>query len=295
MIRIGTRGSKLALYQANKVAEMLKNLGYDVEVKIIKTTGDRVLNKKLSDIGIGVFTKELDLAMLNNEIDIAVHSLKDIPTIWNENLMVGAVLERDSYYDLLIWNKGKDIDFDEDSEVVIGTSSLRRRAFLKFIYPNAKFELLRGNVDTRLRKLREGFYDAIVLSEAGIIRLGINLDDYFRYKRLNILPAPAQGIIAVACRRDDKKMREILKNINHKKTYLESLCERTALNEFGGGCSVPFGALAFYDGKNELLKLKAGVVINDELKEASGEIECGIDEIDKAVELGKKIGLKLKN
>ena len=206
MIKIGTRGSKLALYQANKVADLLKTLGYDVKIKIIKTTGDRVLDKKLSDIGIGVFTKELDLAMLNNEIDIAVHSLKDIPTIWNENLIVGAVLERDSYYDLLIWNKN--VDFDENSEVVIGTSSLRRRALLRFIYPNAKFELLRGNVDTRLRKLKEGFYDAIVLSEAGITRLGINLDD-FNYKRLNILPAPAQGIIAVACKRDDKEMRNI--------------------------------------------------------------------------------------
>jgi hydroxymethylbilane synthase len=214
MIKIGTRGSKLALYQANKVADLLKTLGYDVKIKIIKTTGDRVLDKKLSDIGIGVFTKELDLAMLNNEIDIAVHSLKDIPTIWNENLIVGAVLERDSYYDLLIWNKN--VDFDENSEVVIGTSSLRRRAFLRFIYPNAKFELLRGNVDTRLRKLKEGFYDAIVLSEAGITRLGINLDD-FNYKRLNILPAPAQGIIAVACKRDDKEMRNILREINHKK------------------------------------------------------------------------------
>lgn len=246
MIRIGTRGSKLALYQANKVAELLKNLGYKVEIKIIKTTGDRVLDKKLSDIGIGVFTKELDLAMLNNEIDIAVHSLKDIPTIWNENLMVGAVLERDSYHDLLIWNK--DIDFNEDSKIVIGTSSMRRRAFLKFIYPNAKFELLRGNVDTRLRKLKEGLYDAIVLSEAGIIRLGVSLED-FNYKRLDILPAPAQGIIAVACKRDDEEMKSILKEINHERTYLESLCERTALNEFGGGCSVPFGALAVYDEK----------------------------------------------
>ncbi|XRO77500.1 hydroxymethylbilane synthase [Methanocaldococcus sp. 10A] len=292
MIRIGTRGSKLALYQANKVVEMLKNLGYDVEIKIIKTTGDRVLDKKLSDIGIGVFTKELDLAMLNNEIDMAVHSLKDIPTIWNENLMVGAVLERDSYYDLLIWNK--DIDFDENSEIVIGTSSLRRRAFLKFIYTNAKFELLRGNVDTRLRKLKDGLYDAIVLSEAGIMRLGINLDD-FNYKRLDILPAPAQGIIAVACKRDDKEMRNILKEINHEKTYLESTCERTALNEFGGGCSVPFGALAIYDEKNKTLKLDAGVVINDELKKTFGEIKCKIDDVDKAIELGKKIGIKLKS
>ncbi|MEO2116957.1 MAG: hydroxymethylbilane synthase [Methanocaldococcus sp.] len=293
MIRIGTRGSKLALYQANKVAELLKNLGYEVEVKIIKTTGDRVLDKKLSDIGIGVFTKELDLAMLNNEIDIAVHSLKDIPTIWNENLMVGAVLERDSYYDLLIWDKDKDIDF-ENSKIVIGTSSMRRRAFLKFIYPNAKFELLRGNVDTRLKKLRDGLYDAIVLSEAGIIRLGINLDD-FNYKRLNILPAPAQGIIAVACKRDDEEMKNILKEINHNKTYLESLCERTALNQFGGGCSVPFGALAVYDEKNELLKLNAGVVIGDELKTACGEIKCKIDDINKAIELGKKVGINLKN
>ena len=292
MIRIGTRGSKLALYQANKVADLLKNLGYNVEIKIIKTTGDRVLNKKLSEIGIGVFTKELDLAMLNDEIDIAVHSLKDIPTIWNENLMVGSVLERDSYYDLLIWNK--DVEFDENSEIVIGTSSLRRRAFLRFIYPNAKFELLRGNVDTRLRKLKEGLYDAIVLSEAGIVRLGISLED-FNYKRLDILPAPAQGIIAVACKRDDKEMIEILREINHEKTYLESICERTALNEFGGGCSVPFGALAIYDEKNGTLKLDASVVINNELKKASGKIKCNIGEIDRAIELGKATGEKLKS
>ncbi len=291
MIRIGTRGSKLALYQANKVAEKLKNIGYDVEIKIIKTTGDRVLDKKLSDIGIGVFTKELDLALLNNEIDIAVHSLKDIPTVWNENLIIGAVLERDSYYDLLIWNKDK--DFDEDSEIVIGTSSLRRRAFLKFLYPNAKFKLLRGNVDTRLRKLKEGLYDAIVLSETGIIRLGIDLSD-FKYKRLNILPAPAQGIIAVACKKDDKDIVNILEKINHEKTYLESICERTALNEFGGGCSVPMGALAIYDEKNELLKLDAGVVINNEIKKVCGEIKCKVKDINKAVELGKKIGKKLK-
>ncbi|CAB3287228.1 putative porphobilinogen deaminase [Methanocaldococcus lauensis] len=291
MIRIGTRGSKLALYQANKVSEKLKNIGYDVEIKIIKTTGDKILDKKLSDIGIGVFTKELDLALLNNEIDIAVHSLKDIPTVWNENLIIGAVLERDSYYDLLIWNKDK--DFDEDSEIVIGTSSLRRRSFLKFIFKNAKFKLLRGNVDTRLRKLKEGLYDAIVLSEAGIIRLGIDLSD-FKYKRLNILPAPAQGIIAVACKKDDKNLRKILEKINDEKTYLESTCERTALNEFGGGCSVPMGALAIYDEKDELLKLDAGVIINDKIKKACGEIKCKVKDINKAVELGKKIGKKLK-
>ncbi|NPA62599.1 MAG: hydroxymethylbilane synthase [Methanococci archaeon] len=292
MLRIGTRGSKLALYQANKVAELLKNLGYEVEIIIKKTTGDKILDKKLSEIGMGVFTKELDLALMNNEIDIAVHSFKDVPTIWNENLMIGAVLERDSYYDLIIWNKNKDLDLDK--EITVGTSSIRRRSFLKAMYPNIKFKLLRGNVDTRLKKLKEGQYDAIVLSEAGIIRLNIDLSD-FNYRRLDITPSPAQGVIAVACRREDNKIKEILEKINHKKTFLECLCERTALNEFGGGCSVPFGALSIYDEDKKILTLKATVFLNGKLKHASGKINCEIDDLDSAITLGKTIGKRLKD
>ncbi|ENN96701.1 porphobilinogen deaminase [Methanocaldococcus villosus KIN24-T80] len=274
---VGTRGSKLALCQTEKVVNELKKLGYDVNIKIIKTTGDKILDKKLSDIGIGVFTKELDLALLNNEIDIAVHSYKDIPTVWHDELTVAAVLKRDSPYDLMIWRKDvKDIK-------VIGTSSQRRRAFLKELYPNAEFKLLRGNVDTRLRKLRDKMYDAIVLAEAGIERLKIDLSE-FNYKRLNILPAPAQGIIAVACRKGDREIINILKKINHEESYLLAECERAALRAFGGGCLEPFGALAEY--KDNILYLKAKTI----KKEALGRVRCKIDDIKMARQLGEDIG-----
>ncbi len=280
-ITIGTRGSKLALYQAEKVAEELKKIGIESKIKIIKTTGDKVQNKKISDIGIGVFTKELDIALLNNNIDIAVHSLKDIPTIWNKNLDY-VVLKRDGYKDLLIYREIKD-------NLTIGTSSIRRRAFLKLIYPNAKFKLLRGNVDTRLKKLKSGEYDAIVLSEVSIKRLNIELD--FDYIPLPILPAPAQGVIAIAYKKDNQTIKNILQKINHKKTYLECLAERTALNVFGSGCSVPFGAYGEY--RDGYLHLKVGVA-NDEYKELEDKIKCSLDDINKAKELGRRLGEMLR-
>ncbi|WP_456472629.1 hydroxymethylbilane synthase [Methanocaldococcus sp.] len=278
---IGSRGSKLALYQAKCVAEKLKKLGYDVNLKIIKTKGDKILNKKLSDIGIGVFTKELDLALLNNEIDIAVHSLKDIPTVWNDELDF-IVLERDYPNDLLIANK--------ENIKIIGTSSLRRRAFLKHIYPNVEFKLLRGNVDTRIKKLKNDEYDAIVLSEAGVRRLNIDLSDFLIIK-LPILPAPGQGVIAVAYRKKDREIKKILEKINDKKTFLEIIAERTALNVFGGGCHVPFGALAKYNNKELNLRV---AIAKSKIVEEEESVKCNLYEIDKAKNLGKKLGERLR-
>ncbi|WP_456418753.1 hydroxymethylbilane synthase [Methanocaldococcus infernus] len=279
---IGSRGSKLALYQANLVLKKLKSLGIDGEIKIIKTRGDQIKDRALHSIGIGVFTKELDLSLLNHEIDIAVHSLKDIPTVWNSRLSY-VVLERDYPNDLLIANK-------EDIKV-IGTSSLRRRAFLKELYRDAEFKLLRGNVDTRLRKLKDNEYDAIVLSEAGVRRLNIDLSEFLVYK-LPILPAPGQGVIAVAYRKEDKKIKNILEKINDKKTFLETTAERKALNELGCGCHVPFGALAKYEGKR--LMLKVAVANKDGVIKKESSICCEVDEIEKAEKLGESLGRELR-
>ena len=294
-IVIGTRGSKLALAQTYYVKNLLENLNenLDIEIKIIKTTGDKDQKTKLSELGLGVFTKELDIKMLNNEIDIAVHSLKDVPTVWNENLTISATPKRESYHDLIIWNKNNDIDIGKD-ELMVGTSSIRRKAFLSIKYPNLKTKLLRGNIDTRLRKLKENEYDAIILAEAGINRLKMDLSE-FNYKRLDILPSPAQGVVGVASRKDDKDIISILKKINDEKTYLESIAERWALREYGGGCQAPFGALAIYDTTNHKLNLKCQVVCESEnIISKEGNIICNVDDVSCAKNLGAELGKSIK-
>ncbi|EHP89145.1 hydroxymethylbilane synthase [Methanotorris formicicus] len=294
---IGTRGSKLALTQTYQVADLLKNEGVETEIKIIKTFGDKIQNKKLSELGIGVFTKELDLAMLNNEIDIAVHSLKDVPTVWNENLIIAAMPKRESYHDLIIWNKDNEkVEgfLNGKEKIVVGTSSIRRKEFLKIMYPNIEIKLLRGNVDTRLNKLRNNEYDAIVLAEAGIRRLKINLNEEFNFKRLNILPSPAQGAIGIAVRKNDWEIIDILKKINDKKTFLEVTAERFALREYGGGCQAPFGSLAKYDEKLKKLELECAVVEDGKIKREKKEISCSIDDVERAKKLGMEVGMLLK-
>ncbi|UXM84898.1 hydroxymethylbilane synthase [Methanococcus aeolicus] len=298
-IIIGTRGSKLALTQTNYIKALLENLNenIDIEVKIVKTTGDKDQSSKLSELGLGVFTKELDLKMLNNEIDIAVHSLKDVPTVWNENLTIASTPKRESYADLILWNKeDNDINIEKCNEkdnIIVGTSSIRRQEFLKIKYPNLKTKLLRGNVDTRLNKLRNKEYDAIILAEAGLNRLKMDLSD-FNYERLNILPAPAQGVVGVASRTDNKEVISILQKINHKKTFLEALAERYALREYGGGCQAPFGALSKYDEENKILNLKCSVVIGNTIKSKEENINCDIMDIEGAKNLGIKIGKYIK-
>jgi len=297
-ITIGTRGSKLALTQTYYIKNLLENLNenLDIEIKIIKTKGDIDQKSKLSQLGLGVFTKELDIKMLNNEIDLAVHSLKDVPTIWNENLTISATPTRESYNDIILWNKNTDIDIKNDS-IVVGTSSIRRGAFLSVKYPNISTKVLRGNIDTRLKKLKENKYDAIILAEAGLKRLNIDLND-FNYEPLDILPAPAQGVIGVASRREDKEIIELLKGINDNKTFLESIAERWALREYGGGCQAPFGALATYYPNEGKLHLTCAVVHNHNNKNIiisrEGKIICGIEDIETAKKLAMGIGNELK-
>ncbi|ADB57657.1 hydroxymethylbilane synthase [Archaeoglobus profundus] len=246
---VGTRGSKLALAQTSKVVERLKEEGYSVEIRIIKSTGDIMKDKPLYEFkGSGAFVRALEHALVRGEIDVAVHSYKDIPSNMLEGVTVSAVLERDSPYDAFIARNGESLE-EIKPNAVIGTSSLRRRAQLKLYRSDLRFENLRGNVDTRLRKLREGLYDAIVLAEAGIQRLGLNV----KYQRLPIerfVPPANQGIIAVQTRVGEE---DLVKFMNHEETWIEAEVERIVMKTLGVGCAIPAGIYAECRGKVRLI------------------------------------------
>jgi len=220
-IRIGTRNSALAMWQAREVARQLQNLNYLTEIIPIVSSGDKNLHKPLYSLGItGVFTRDLDIALLNDEIDIAVHSLKDVPTKLPESIELVAYLERDHPQDVLI--RRKSAENKEFHELKLATSSLRRRAFWLKYYPEAEFSDIRGNIQTRLQKLEEQDFDATLLSLAGIKRMNMEIN----YEMLPLMiPAPAQGVIAVAGHSDKKEINNILKKINHQKTQI---CVETA-------------------------------------------------------------------
>ncbi|MBF1148185.1 MAG: hydroxymethylbilane synthase [Cloacibacterium normanense] len=243
MIRIGTRNSPLAMWQAKEVEQKLQNLGYETVLVPVLSSGDKNLNQPLYSLGItGVFTKDLDIALLNNEIDIAVHSLKDVPTILPQNIEVSAVLERDFPQDVLVRkssSKNKDL-----SELKIATSSLRRRAFWSEKFPNTQFSDIRGNVQTRLKKLEEGDFDATLFSLAGIKRMEMELE----YEMLDfMISAPSQGVVAISSRVDDVETKAILQKINHKTTQICVEIERNFLRTLEGGCTAPIGAIAVFE------------------------------------------------
>ena len=212
----------------------------------VLSSGDKNLNQPLYSLGItGVFTKDLDIALLNNEIDIAVHSLKDVPTLLPKNIEISAVLERDFPQDVLVRkssSKNKDL-----AELKIATSSLRRRAFWLEQFPETEFFDIRGNVQTRLKKLEEGDFDATLFSLAGIKRMEMELD--FEFLDF-MISAPSQGVVAIASRIDDVETRKILQKINHKETQICVEIERNFLRTLEGGCTAPIGAIAkFEDNK----------------------------------------------
>ena len=246
MIRIGTRNSPLAMWQAKEVEQKLQNLGYETVLVPVLSSGDKNLNQPLYSLGItGVFTKDLDIALLNNEIDIAVHSLKDVPTLLPKNIEISAVLERDFPQDVLVRkssSKNKDL-----AELKIATSSLRRRAFWLEQFPETEFFDIRGNVQTRLKKLEEGDFDATLFSLAGIKRMEMELD--FEFLDF-MISAPSQGVVAIASRIDDVETRKILQKINHEETQICVEIERNFLRTLEGGCTAPIGAIAkFEDNK----------------------------------------------
>ena len=243
MIRIGTRNSPLAMWQAKEVEQKLQNLGYETSLVPVLSSGDKNLNQPLYSLGItGVFTKDLDIALLNNEIDIAVHSLKDVPTLLPQNIEISAVLERDFPQDVLVRkssSKNKNL-----AELKIATSSLRRRAFWLEQFPETEFSDIRGNVQTRLKKLEEGDFDATLFSLAGIKRMEMKLD--FEFLDF-MISAPSQGVVAIASRIDDVETRKILQKINHKETQICVEIERNFLRTLEGGCTAPIGAIAKFD------------------------------------------------
>jgi hydroxymethylbilane synthase len=262
-IRIPTRKSKLALAQARLVAdEIIKNFpNAQVELVKISTTGDLILHKPLTAIGgKGVFVSEIERALLDGQIDLAVHSAKDLPLRLEKGLGISSVLKRGNYRDILITQKSEQIKNEPD--FVVGTGSLRRRLSLKKLYPNVSFGDIRGNVDTRLEKLSRGEYDAIVLAAAGLERLGLDSNEKFDYTYFDyteFLPAPCQGIIAVESRENDFAA-EVARKINDKNTFLCFETEREVLRLLDADCGMPVGAFSFVeDGQISLSVSKDGV------------------------------------
>lgn len=248
-IRIGTRGSDLALWQANHVSKLLESLGAIPEICIITTKGDRITDLSFDKIeGKGFFTKEIEDQLLNGSVDLAVHSYKDLETTQPEGLTVGATLERGYTEDVLISLPGK-VDtarpYGLAENSVVGTSSVRRKAQLKAADETVNLKDLRGNVPTRVNKLREGQYDAIVLARAGVERLSLDLSD-FHVLVLDpdeFVPAPAQGALALQIRSDDQELANIVERLNNDNVASCVGFERSLLNKMDGGCHVPLGAL----------------------------------------------------
>ena len=243
MIRIGSRGSKLALWQANWVKDRLERRfpGVEVSIQIIKTTGDRLQQEAAPPDSLpkGLFTKEIQDAMLRNEVDVAVHSLKDLPTDMHESLCMAAITKRENAHDALV-SRTPGLKLEQlPAGSRIGTSSTRRKSQLLNLRPDLVVEDLRGNVDTRLRKLDEGLYDAIILAAAGLIRLGLKERISELLSADVIVPAVGQGALAIETRIDDKDTQKYIRALNHKTTRIACTAERIFLAALGGGCQVP--------------------------------------------------------
>jgi hydroxymethylbilane synthase len=253
IIKIGTRGSDLALWQANFVREELEKLGHSVEINIIHTQGDKIQDLSFDKLeGKGFFTKEIEAALLSKEVDLAVHSHKDLETTPPAGLMIAAVSDREDPSELLLAN----LDAVDNNELwglkknaVIGTSSARRKSQLLALRPDLQIKDLRGNVPTRIKKLKTEGYDAILLAKAGVNRLNLDLSD-LHVEVLDptvFVPAPAQGVLGLQIRTEDSRLAEILSNLNHTYTAEKIELERSVLRLMEGGCQLPLGV--YCDGK----------------------------------------------
>ncbi len=291
---IGTRGSALALAQANLVAGLIRKKfrGVTVTLQVIKTTGDKILDAPLAKIGSkGLFTKELEDALLRRDIDLAVHSLKDLPPDLPAGLMLGAVLKRADVSDCLV-SAQKCTLKSLKSGAVVGTSSLRRQAQLLALRPDVRVESLRGNLDTRLSKLRSGRYDAIILASAGLARLNQPklLKGLYLHKipASVMLPAAGQGALAVEIRKDDAETAQRIGFLNHAPTRIQADCERAFLEAVQGGCQIPIGIHSRISGGRIFLDALVASVSGDRCirEKVSGPVK-------QADSLGKALGKKL--
>lgn len=253
----------MALWQANHVKKLLKKIGVECELKIIQTKGDEIQHLSLEKLeGKGFFTKEIEDALLNNEADIAVHSHKDLPTELHPDLLIAAVSDREDPSELLLIRKEcveTKQKFSLKKNATVGTSSSRRKSQLLAFRKDVALKDLRGNVPTRVKKLRDGLYDAILIAAAGVERLDLDISDFHSEKLdpKEFIPAPAQGVLAIQIRKNDKEFFQKVKELNNEETAKLISVERKVLNIFHGGCHAPVGVFAEFDEEQELFKVRA--------------------------------------
>jgi len=248
LIRIGSRGSQLALWQANHIADLLRAQGHEVAIATITTTGDRLQGVPFVRVGSkGMFTKEIEEALLAGTIDLAVHSLKDLPTELDARFVIAAVTERVDPRDVFVSTRFASMDA-LPAGARVGTSSLRRQSQLRARWPRLEYVDFRGNVDTRLRKLSEGQVEAAVLAAAGLDRLERTEWVRERFSADVLCPAPGQGALAIECRTADDRTRTVLATLDHAESRFAVTAERVALAALGGGCQVPIGAYCRREG-----------------------------------------------
>ena len=283
LLRIGSRGSQLALWQANHIAALLRGRGHQVELEIIRTTGDKITDVALAKVGTkGMFTKEIEEALAEGRVDLAVHSLKDLPTELAPEFEIAAITTRENPRDVLLSVNYGGLD-DLPRAAKVGTSSLRRQAQLKVKRPDLEIFPLRGNVDTRVRKLEADEYDAIILAAAGLNRLGKTQLVKQVLPAEMMCPAAGQGALGIEIRSGDKATRDMLSFLDDQAARMATTCERALLNKLGGGCQVPIGAFAEMAGGK--LTLTAICASPDGTK-LIREVQSGSD----PVELGERTG-----
>lgn len=259
IIRIGTRDSELALWQANTVSKQLNKLGYKTEIIAVKADGDIILDKPLYELGItGIFTKTLDVAMIAGKVDIAVHSMKDVPTALPQSIVQAAVLKRGNVHDILV-HKGS-TDFLETNGT-IASGSLRRKAQWLNKYPNHKVEDLRGNVNTRLQKLKDNSWNAAIFAAAGLERINLKPTEFINLDWM--IPAPAQGAMMVVAMENDNYVLDAVAQLNDIETEICTHIERQFLRTLEGGCTAPIGALAIYNEKDDTIVFKGNLLSID--------------------------------
>ena len=282
ILRIGTRDSQLALWQATRVKKLLREQGIDADLVLIKSEGDLDLATPLYAMGVqGIFTRSLDIALLNNQIDLAVHSMKDVPVQLAAGLMEAAVLERDSPFDVLVPNPNRTDTYSNDhSPSVIASSSLRRRAQWLHRFPADQIVPIRGNVNTRLKKLADSEWLGAIFAAAGLQRIGLRPANAVELDWM--IPAPAQGAIMVVCREKDKLVFDQCRNLHHEPSAFCVKIERDFLSTLLGGCSTPIGALAELEGDE--------IFFRGNLLDPSGERKYSIEK-KISVELGAALGI----
>jgi hydroxymethylbilane synthase len=291
---VGSRQSALALTQTNQVIEALKALGeqhglaYEFEIRKIVTKGDRILDVTLSKVGgKGLFVKEIEQAMIGKEIDFAVHSMKDMPAVLPEGLTIGCVPEREDPRDALITREGRTFETLPQG-AKLGTSSLRRGSQMKFARPDLVIEPLRGNIDSRLKRLTDGAFDAILLASAGLRRMGWE-ERVTEHVSVDVcVPAVGQGALALQCREEDEELLQLLGLYHHERTALTIAAERSFLGRLNGGCQIPIGAHAVLDEAGRVITL-TGIVGSADGTELLRETLTGDDPEKLGIKLGEAL------